>query len=321
MTIPYAPTIQLSPTGAHLSVRHYPADGAARGILLVSHGLGEHSGRYGAFAAAMAGHGFSVHALDHRGHGRTQAPDAPLGSFGSVDAVFDDLEALRKKAIDAEPGLPVLLFGHSMGGLIALNAAIRSPAFYDGLAVWNSNLFPGAAGRVAQGLLALERMRKGSDVPSALLPVLTFEAWGKAIPGAQTPFDWLSHDPDVVAAYQADPLCGFAASVGLWQALFRLAYAGAAIDRLKRLESDLPIHLAGGGQDPATAKGSAVERLATQMRSAGLKDVTLRIDPQARHETLNDHGREAAIAAFAAWARRVAEQTAGRASRRAQPAS
>ncbi|MFP5078148.1 alpha/beta fold hydrolase [Rhizobium sp. YIM 134829] len=308
-TPPFSPALLASPTGAALSIRHWPAEGVARGILLISHGLAEHSGRYAAFAGAMSAKGFSVHALDHRGHGATRAPDAPLGSFGrgGAAAVFDDLEALRAHACAAEPGLPVLLFGHSMGGLIALNAAARAETPYDGLAVWNSNFFPGIAGRLAQGVLAMERMRLGSDVPSVLLPRLTFEAWGKAVPGARTPFDWLSHDEAVVAAYLADPLCGFPATVGLWQALFQLAFAGVSRESVARLPHSLPIHLAGGGEDPATDHGVAVRRLADRLRRAGLSDVTLRIDPRARHETLNDHGREAAIEDFAAWALRLVE--------------
>lgn len=306
---PFLPRRLPSPTGADLSIRAWPAVAAPRAVLLISHGLAEHAGRYAGFAAAMAQQGFAVRALDHRGHGATRAPDAPLGSFGKagISAILDDLAALRAHAAESFPGLPVLLFGHSMGGLIALNAAARQPALYDGLAVWNSNFRPGLAGRAAQALLSLERMRKGSDVPSMLLPPLTFGAWGKAVPDARTPFDWLSRDPKAVDAYLADPLCGFDASVGLWQDLFRLAFAGALPSTLRRLPSSLPIHLAGGGQDPATERGAALVWLAQRMRRAGLSDVTLRIDPEARHETLNDLGAAQAIDAFARWAIRVAD--------------
>ena len=98
-----------SPTGATLRWRHFPAAANARGILLVSHGLAEHSGRYARFAEAMAAHGFHVYAHDHRGHGGTRAPDAPLGMFSNregLDKVFADIRAVRALATAAHPDLP-----------------------------------------------------------------------------------------------------------------------------------------------------------------------------------------------------------------------
>ncbi|TIS06539.1 MAG: alpha/beta hydrolase, partial [Mesorhizobium sp.] len=76
-------------------------------------------------------------------------------------------------------------------------------------------------------ILGWERMRLGSDVPSRLLPKLTFQAWGKAVPNHRTLFDWLSRDPVEVDKYIADPLCGWDASVSMWRDVVNLAlYAG-----------------------------------------------------------------------------------------------
>ena len=300
-----------SPTGAGLALRVQEATVPATGLLLISHGLAEHAGRYQRFAEFMSAKGFSVYAHDHRGHGSTTATDAHLGRFAQSDGVgkvIDDLRAVRERAASDHPGLPVFLLGHSMGGLIALNAAERDPHLYAGLAVWNSNFNPGIAGRAGQAILALERMFKGSDVPSAMLPRLTFETWGKSIPGHRTAFDWLSHDPAEVARYIDDPLCGFDASVSLWIDLFRLAFAGAAADRLRRLAKDLPIHLVGGGEDPATNGGREIRWLAARMRAAGLTRVTEIVYPAMRHETLNETGRESAMRDFADWCLARAEE-------------
>ena len=152
------------------------------GIVLVSHGLAEHAGRYGAFAYRLAADGFHVYAHDHRGHGRTSAPDAPLGRFAERDGhrvAVEDMLAVRQMAVGRHPGLPVIQFGHSMGGLLALAFAETHPDKIDALAVWNSNFHVGLAGRAAQVILRAERMLKGSDVPSGLLPRLTSSAWAK----------------------------------------------------------------------------------------------------------------------------------------------
>lgn len=293
-----------SPTGALLSWRHFPATTDARGILLVSHGLAEHSGRYARFAEVMAGHGFHVYAHDHRGHGATRAPDAPLAMFSNrngLDKVFADIKAMRALALEAHPGLPVILFGHSMGGLIALNAAETDPGLYDALAVWNSNFRPGIAGRGGQLILKIEKALKGSDVPSPLLSKLTFGAWGQAIKDRKTDSDWLSRDAAEVAKYIADPLCGFDATVSLWLDLMRLAFAGARTDRLARLPANLPVHLVGGCADPSTENGNAVRWLGERMKARGMTNVSVTIHEGMRHETLNEIGREKAAADFAAW--------------------
>ncbi len=300
-----------SPTGATLALRQFPAAAPAKGILLLSHGLGEHAGRYGRFANFMAGRGFHVYAHDHRGHGLTKAPDAPLGRFAARDGVakvLDDLGTIRALAVAEHPDLPVILFGHSMGGLIALNAAEAMPALFDGLAVWNSNFNPGIAGRGGQVILAIEKMLKGSDVPSGLLSQLTFAAWGKSIPDKKTDFDWLSHDEDEVAKYIADPLCGFDSSVSLWIDLFDMAYRGANPLELAKLSPSLPINLVGGGEDPATNCARETRWLANCMSTAGLLDVTTTIYTGMRHETLNEVGRHTAMVDFAAWCDRVVTQ-------------
>jgi alpha-beta hydrolase superfamily lysophospholipase len=297
-----------SPTGADLAYHHRASGPAAAGILLICHGLAEHSGRYRAFADKMADTGFHVYAHDHRGHGETRAPDAVPGRFAKRDGlrkVIDDVCAMRDMAAAAHPGLPVILFGHSMGGLIALNVAVDRPDGFQALTIWNSNFHPGPAGRVAQAVLLAERVLKGSDVPSTILPMATFRAWGRSMPEKRTEADWLSNDPAEVDAYLADPLCGFDASVSLWLDLFEMTYRGPTL--VDRLRKDMPIYLVGGENDPATNGGREITWLARHLKTHGLRRVTSRIWPKTRHETLNDSVRNEATAEFAAWAREAAE--------------
>ena len=297
-----------SPTGAELAYHHAAAQGSERGIILVLHGLAEHSRRYSRFAAALSARGYHLYVHDHRGHGETTAPDAPRGQFSRHDGVskaINDVIAITEMAASAHTGLPVILFGHSMGGLISLNSAIAHPGAFDAVAVWNANFHPGLAGRAAQLILKTERMLKGSDVPSALLPRLTFGAWGQSIPGHRTLFDWLSRDPTAVDAYIADPLCGFDACVSLWLDLFVMSFDAPRAARLARLPRNLPIHLVGGGGDPATDHGKAVTWLANRLKAAGFSHMTCEINQNARHETLHDIGAIEATAAFADWCDRI----------------
>ncbi len=293
-----------SPTGASLAYRYQPASRSAQGILLICHGLAEHSGRYEELATYMSGQGFHVYAHDHRGHGHTTAPDAPIGRFAKRDGpckVLRDVAAMRNLAVREHPALPVVLLGHSMGGLIALNAAIDRPEAYAALSVWNSNFHPGLPGRLAQGVLLMERALKGADVPSTILPKATFRTWGRSMPEKRTEADWLSNQPEEVDAYLADPLCGFDASVSLWLDLFELTFRGPGL--VDRLPKNMPIYLLGGETDPATNGGREIEWLSRHLQKHDLKRVTSRIWPKTRHETLKDLVRKEAMAEFALWTR------------------
>ena len=304
----FSPFPVSSPTGADLAVRHRPAEGQARGVIQINHGLAEHAARYARFASFLAARGFEVYAHDHRGHGATRAPDAIPGAFAGkdgADKVIADVAAVHALIGARHPGLPVVTFGHSMGGLIALNFAEAHPGASAALAVWNSNFNAGLAGRAGQAFLAIEAFFKGSDTPSAILPKLTFQAWAKAMPDRRTDFDWLSHDETEVDLYVADPLCGWDATVSMWRDVFALVYAGARAENLARLPKALPIHLLGGAEDPATDKGKAVAWLAGRMRAASLTNVTCEVLPETRHETLNEAGRDQSMEGFAAWLDRV----------------
>jgi len=302
MSFEQAVTLE-SPSGATISMRHQPAEGTPRGIVLLSHGLAEHSARYQPLAQHLARRGYAVYGFDHRGHGHTTAPDAPLGRFawrGGEARLLQDLAAIRARAKADNPGLPVILFGHSMGGMIAARAAETEPAEYAGLCIWNSHLNPGIAGRIGLLVLKAERFFKGSDVPSRFGPLFTFEAWAKSVENRRTDFDWLSRDEAEVRNYVADPLCGFDCSVSLWIDLIGMARDAGL--NLARLRKNLPVNLVGGGQDPATDRGAAMTWLAGRLRARDITNVHLTIYPEMRHETLNEFGREQAMDMLADWA-------------------
>ena len=297
-----------SPTGATLAVRHLPAHGAPRAVVQINHGLAEHAARYQRFARFLTARGYHVYAHDHRGHGGTRAPDSIPGSFASSEGaarVIEDVAAIHALIAARHPGLPVVTFGHSMGGLVALNFAEAHPDASAALAVWNSNFNAGPAGRLAQMVLGFEAFFKGSDTPSAVLPKLTFQAWGNAIPDHRTAFDWLSRDPVEVDLYVVDPLSGWDATVSMWRDVFRLIFSGGKAENLAKLPKALPVHLVGGGADPSTENGAALTWLAGQMQAAGLTNVTAEILADTRHETLNEINRDQAMEDFAAWLDRV----------------
>jgi len=295
-----------SPTGATLNLYSRTATGEARGVVQISHGLAEHAARYGHFAEFLSPRGFHCFAHDHRGHGFTRAPDAPLGTFGEKDGaakVIADMAAVNGLIESEHPNLPIIVLGHSMGGLIALDFLGKHPTGARAAAIWNANFSAGLAGRLALALLSWERFRLGSDAPSRFLPKLTFEAWGNRMPDFRTPFDWLSRDPQEVDKYVADPLCGWNASVSMWRDVFSFALGGP--NGLAAVRRDLPFSLVGGSDDPATAGGKAVADLERRLSAKGFSNLETRIYGETRHESLNEVNRNVIMADFADWAKRV----------------
>jgi alpha-beta hydrolase superfamily lysophospholipase len=293
-----------SPTGASLNLYTRLAGAPARAVVQINHGLAEPAARYERFADFLAGHGFHSYAHDHRGHGFTTAPDAPPGRFGAPsggDKVIADVAAIHDLIRVEYPGLPVVVFGHSMGGLIALNYLLRHPEGLHAAAIWNANFSAGLAGRAAQAILAWEKFRLGSDVPSQLLPRLTFQSWAEKVPGHRTPFDWLSRDQDEVRKYIEDPLCGWDASVSLWQDVFAFTFFGADDRNFSRLSRGLSINLVGGASDPATDGGKAVEHLAGRLRRMGFSNLSSTVYAETRHESLNELNRNVIMADFVEW--------------------
>lgn len=302
------PQFLQSPTGAKLNLYSRRALVPARAVVQINHGLAEHAARYGRFADFLASRGYHVYAHDHRGHGWTTAPDAPTGRFAQKDGVarvLADAMAVHEHIAAEHPGLPVVVFGHSMGGLIALNFVLRHPERVAAAAIWNANFAAGPLGRLAQAILAVERFRLGSDVPSQLLPRLTFRAWARQIGNRRTEFDWLSHDEAEVDKYVADPLCGWDPSVSLWRDVFDLIFTGADDRNFARVRRDLPFNLVGGEKDPTTDGGKSMKVLAGRLRRMGFSNLVSTTYPETRHESLNEVNRAVVMQHFVDWLERV----------------
>lgn len=299
-----------SPTGATLALRHEPAAGTARGVVQINHGMCEHSARYETFAKELSEAGYHVYAHDHRGHGLTKVPGNPPHVF-SMDGdggelVLADVAAVHAHIRESHPGLPVVIFGHSMGSMIAMNYALRHAGELAGAAIWNGNFTGGLQTKAGLAVLAWEKFRLGSDAPSPTLAKLTFRDWAKKVKDRRTDFDWISHDPAVVDAYIADPDCGWDATVDIWRATLRWAIGGSSVADASPEAKALPFQLIGGRQDPESDFGKTVDAQARRMERAGFANVTLQIYPEYRHETLNEIGREKAVGDFIAWLGSVA---------------
>lgn len=262
-----------APDGLTLFRRAWLPDRAAR-VLLVVHGFGEHSGRYDELGAWFAARGCAVHALDHRGHGRSGGPRTHVDRF---DQLLDDLSTFHALVRDEHPGSPVTLLGHSMGGLIALAYLAERRPVVSGAIVSGPALAPDRAVPRSRILLARALRR--------VAPKLALAA-GLDLTG-------LSRDEDVLRRYLADPLVVRTMTASLGAELL----AAGAIVRTRASAIATPVLLMHGKQD-TLCPVAATEEFAAQLTAAGS---ALRVYPELRHEIFNEPEREQVFADAWRW--------------------
>jgi alpha-beta hydrolase superfamily lysophospholipase len=275
-----------------------------RGVMHVTHGMAEHSARYARLGEALASRGWVVTAHDQRGHGRSVGPGEELGQFaktGGWERVVRDVTGLLQWARSEHPGLPLVAFGHSMGSFVTQSALFTRPELADAAVLSGSNGAPGLLAQAGRVVARVERARLGERGRSALLTELSFGAYNKPYQPARTKFDWLSRDAAEVDKYVADPACGFMVTTSMWVDLLDALPTLSKAENLARLPKDLPLYLFSGDKDPVGELGAGVKRLGEAYRQAGLKDVTVRLYPDGRHEMLNELNRQQVMDDLASW--------------------
>jgi alpha-beta hydrolase superfamily lysophospholipase len=263
---------------------------APKAIVQIFHGLGEYAGRYERFADACRGNQLAVVAHDHRGHGKSARPAGHFADRDGWDKLIADAFRVNRRIKTDFPGVPVVLFGHSMGSYIAQSFVMRHPDSVSMLILSASTLARRTevqAGHTLANLFSIF----GKRTKTKFLNAMGFDAFNKPFEPARTEFDWLSRDEAVVDQYIADPLCGGLFSNQLWRdltgGLLEITSAGA----VARIPADLPVVIMGGQDDPVGGE-KGLNRLADAFRETGHRNLMLKIYAGARHEMLNETNRD-----------------------------
>ncbi|MEU0738945.1 lysophospholipase [Streptomyces sp. NPDC006134] len=241
----------LTGTRGRITAREWPHP-APRYVALLVHGYGEHIGRYEEVAGVLAGHGAAVFGPDHTGHGRSAGERVLIEDF---EEVVTDVHAVADLARTAHPDLPLVLIGHSMGGLIAARYAQRHPERLTALVLSGPVI---GDWELPRRLLALDEIPDTPISPAAL-----------------------SRDPAVGAAYAADPL--------VWHGPMKRPTLESFVRTLETVAKGggvgpLPLLWLHGDDDrlvPLPGSRPGVERLADG-------HLTERIYPGARHEVFQE---------------------------------
>jgi acylglycerol lipase len=260
--------------GLDLRTMRWPAAGTPRAHLLLIHGIAEHAGRHAHVASAFARAGIEAHAFDLRGFGASGGRRAFVERLSKYhDDLEDQLAAVRAVA----RSLPVVLYGHSMGGLIALGYVLADPP------------------RPAPDLLVLSAPAIAAIVARWKRDLA--DVLGRVLPRVEVPNDLpaggLSRDPQIEVAYRSDPLNVHRTTARLGMELFHeQARVQSVLARIGALPT--PTYVLHGADDPIVplSSSASLERR---------ENVTRRVYPRLRHEMHNEPEATAVIDDTTGW--------------------
>ena len=269
-------------------------------VIMLAHGMAEHSMRYAEFAEFLNANGIDFYCHDQRGHGKSAN-----GSLGHLrkgldwKLMMDDLFTIRKKLIHTD--CPVILMGHSMGSFLVRCAVQVQPNLFDGLIVSGTGDSQGLIGKAGALLTKVLCSTAGETSPANMMQDMVFGGYNKSFTNPRTPSDWLSRDEAVVDAYIADPWCGFVCTNGFFHELLHGIQMANDSQGIAKMNKQMPIYLFSGECDPVGNMGKGVINVKSALTKAGLKDVTLRLYPEGRHEMLNELNKAEVMNDLLVW--------------------
>lgn len=258
--------------GIDLYYQVWEPDTEKKGVVILVHGIGEHSDRYPVLINTIVPRGYSVYALEHRGHGRSAGK---RGHINSWDEYRQDLHIFFQLVMDKEPGTPIFIYGHSLGGLMMLDYVMHFPQNIKGVVA----SAPALAINTSPLLIMI------AQVMSSIAPGLTLKT--------QLDVNAISRRKEVVEAYLKDPFVHSLASARFGtELLATIKHTNAHAPDLK-----LPILILHGSDDqitPAAGSLAFIEKVSSSDKQ--------RIEyPGGYHESHNDLHAEQAMADVANW--------------------
>ena len=283
---------------------YFPQDGTdVIGVVQIAHGMAEHHERYEEFISFLNYNGYIVYINDHLGHGKSVSDDSELGYFGKKNGylyLVEDMKIITDIIKNEHPGLPVILFGHSMGSMLARLYSEKygkelSAVVYCGTCGANPAAAPGIAivGAIAK--------IKGDHHRSEFINKLAFGAYNKKFAPQRTAFDWLTTDNEIVDKYIADPYCGFLFTTYGYRDLMNLIVVINRNEWYTSVPEELPIYLIAGEDDPVGNYGKGIHEVYNKLVDSKHTDVSIKLFAGDRHEILNEKDKNDVYKAVLAW--------------------
>ncbi|WP_300281545.1 alpha/beta hydrolase [Peptacetobacter sp.] len=275
-----------------------------KGIVQISHGMAENAKRYEGFAKKLTDSGYIVYIHDHRGHGESEDSLENLGYLArenGFDFLVEDMKLLTNIIRKENQGVPVYLFGHSMGSFAAQKYLID---YSDSI---NAIILSGSCGdfgtelKMITPIISCIEKVHGERHRSKILDNLIFGGNNKQFKNPRTKFDWLSRDEKEVDKYIADNKCGFLCTTAFYRDFINGLKYIENKKNLSKLTKCVPILILSGDKDPIGKNGKGVQNLYERYKAFGVKDVSMKLYKDARHEILNETNKDEVMQDIVEW--------------------
>ena len=237
--------------------------------------------------------GYAAIIHDHRGHGESVRSSEDLGYFyeGGFMAMIEDIRAVNSMFRKEFPGLPLVLFGHSMGSMAVRSYVKRYDDTADALIVCGSPSYNPGAG-FAKFLAKTYSILTGDRHRPSLIQHLAFGSFNKSFGNVSSPNAWVCSDPEIVRKYDSDPLCHFQFTNDGFINLFSLMQDAYDPKGWAMHNPDLPVWFISGSDDPCLVSEKKFRKAVRAMTGVGYRNVGSKLYPGMRHEILNETGKE-----------------------------
>ncbi|MDA9472374.1 alpha/beta fold hydrolase [Enterococcus sp. 5H] len=254
------------------------------GTVQIIHGMAEYIERYKEFAEYLTGLGYVVVGHDHLGHGESSA--SGTGYFGkgdSVKLVLQDIDYVNVWIERHYPELPHFMLGHSMGSFALRNYLQLYQPNISGAILMGTGK---RAAMLSFGLSVTSILNKTApNTTNEWLDQLTFGDYSKRFP-ENGRFNWLSKNQENVSNYEADHRMGFTFTNNGFYTLFSLVDGATRKNWAHNVEQELPFLIISGEQDPVGDFGRGPRKVAKELNEAHVKDISLVLFRELRHEIL-----------------------------------
>jgi len=263
-----------------------------KAVVQIAHGAAEHALRYKRVAQFLNTAGYIVYANDHRGHNKTAGTMEQASMVGpdGWNGIVKDVKQLTDIIKEENPALPVFLFGHSMGSLIAQQYIQEWGNEIKGVIL--SGTF-GMLPELEATITLIEKTVQGpeADVPSAAFGAM-FAAFNEPFAPVKTGFEWLSRDEAEVQKYVDDSWCGFPFTNKMTLGMLKGGREIWKAEKEARIPKELPMFVISGDKDPVGGNTESVKALMSRYEEHGIKNITYKFYADARHEILNETNRD-----------------------------
>lgn len=287
-----------------LHAAKWAPEGTPIAVLQIAHGMVEYIERYDAFARFMCAQGFLVVGHDHIGHGASIRGAGDWGHFADKDGftfVVEDIKRLHAHIASEYPQLPYFLLGHSMGSFAVRNVLLNPPEDLCGALILGTGNQSPALLRAGKQLAGAMCAVYGPRHRSKLLTYLALGSLNRPFREEGLENAFLTRDQHIVYSYNAEPRCSFRFTAASYQSMFTAMLRLHDAQALSGMPRELPLFVASGMADPLGGMGKDIKKLAESYQALGVRDVTLKLYPDCRHELLNELDRETIYADILAW--------------------